>query len=421
MTEGLDLVVLGVVIAATLFGFVLAYLLLSRRVGLAGPTQTDLHQLERLEGEIRRIEEKISGFAEKQLERGQKQSAEVRQEVEKKLADFRNQIDQTISRFQKSIGESDEKSRKLIEQLRQSLLEQVGEVSKQVTEKLSGTGEMIQQLSKQLGALAEAQGELERLSRSLESALGSPKAIGEFGEKMLENILRDILPADMFSLQHEIGGNRVDAAVKVGDDRWLPIDSKFPLQNLRRYWEAQDEREKNRALKEFVRDFQKRVEEISSKYIREDQGTLDLAMMFIPSEKVYFQILSPELSDRTVGYAKEHKVIPVSPNSLYAYLSAALVALQGKRIERQAKMVLVSLNRLSQLLDEVEKSIQTSDRQTGWAKSNIEEAMRKLGRLRAELDSLYRLRGASDEELEALPAGEAAALEAGELDDVQGV
>ena len=296
-------------------------------------------------------------------------------------------------------------------------MEQVGQVSKQVEEKLSGTSEMIQQLSEQLGQLGEAQRKLEETTHSLEQALGSPKAIGEFGERMLENILRDILPASMFTTQHPIAGNVVDAAVRVGDNKWLPIDSKFPLQKLRRYWEAENDSARQKALREFVREFKKRVEDIRSKYIRPELGTLDYAMMFIPSEKVYFQILSPELSEETLAYALSQRVLPVSPNSLFAYLSASLVAFRGRQINRQAQLVLDSLHRLSQLLDEVEESIQRSNRQAGHAKNNIEQAVRKIERLRIELDHLYRLRGAGDEELEALPAGEAAALEAGELDD----
>ncbi len=388
--------------------FLLIGLLIGFRLGGRLAASPDLSwELKRLREDIARIDEKVVDSSEKQLERGERQSTEVRREVEQKLADFRTQIENTISRFQQSIGESDEQSRQLIDRLRQSLLEQIEQISRQVTEKLSGTGEMIQQLGQQLGELGKAQSELERITRGLERALGSPKAIGEFGEKILGHILRDVLPQSMFELQYNIAGNLVDAAVRVGDDKWLPIDSKFPLQNLRRAWEADNDQERNKAMREFIKDFRLRVDEISSKYIRPDKGTLDFAFMFIPSERVYFEVLSPGISRDTVGYAMEKKVLPVSPNSLFAYLSAVVVAFQGKQIERQAQRVLNSLNRLSQLLSEVEESIQKSERQTGHAKSNIEDAVGKIQRLREELDTLHRMKLERAEERGALSHAEA--------------
>src|SRR5713226_7227674 len=137
-----------------------------------------------------------------------------------------------------------------------------------------------------------------------------------------------MLPQGHYALQHQFStGDRVDAVIHIGD-RLVPVDAKFPLENFQRMLQETDEAERRQSRRAFVRDVKARVDEIAKKYILPDEGTYDFALMYIPAENVYFEAITKDESleeDAPGVYATSKRVIPVSPNSLYAYLQVIVL------------------------------------------------------------------------------------------------
>lgn len=209
-----------------------------------------------------------------------------------------------------------------------------------INERLDRAAQVIASVSKGVGEMTE----LGRSMRDLQEFLRSPKLRGQIGEAVLKDLLGQALPKQHFHLQYAFkSGEIVDAALKL-EQGIIPIDAKFPMENFRKMAKSQDEKEREVARKTFITDVKKHIDDIATKYIRPTDGTLDFALMYIPSEPVYYEILtnSPEVDD----YAYRKRVRPVSPNTLYAYLRAIIMSLEGAKIEKQAGQILAALREI---------------------------------------------------------------------------
>ena len=216
---------------------------------------------------------------------------------------------------------------------------------------------------------------------ALQSILSAPKPRGGLGEIMLGNLLAQVLPRERYRLQHTFGdGTRVDAAIFLAD-HVVPIDSKFPLENFRRMLDVQNDKERASARKAFIRDVKKRVDE-TSKYIQPDEGTFEFAMMYIPAENVYYEILTAR---NLFEYALERRVIPVSPNSFFAYLNVIVFGLRGLDIEEKAHLLMGQLSRLKKDFGDVHGAYDTLGKHITNAQSKYNEVDVKLGRFGEKL------------------------------------
>ncbi|MEK9146945.1 MAG: DNA recombination protein RmuC [Patescibacteria group bacterium] len=218
--------------------------------------------------------------------------------------------------------------------------------NKVISERLDRAAQVMLGVKQQIGEMTE----LGRGMRELQEFLRSPKLRGQIGEAVLKDLLGQALPKQHFHLQYAFkSGEIVDAAIKI-EQGIIPIDAKFPMENFRKMTKAQDEKETAMHRKSFVADVKKHIDAISTKYIRPQEGTLDFALMYIPSEPIYYEILtnSPEIDD----YAYRKRVRPVSPNTLYAYLRAIIMSLEGSKIEAKAGQILAALREIG---DETEK------------------------------------------------------------------
>lgn len=154
---------------------------------------------------------------------------------------------------------------------------------------------------------------------------------------------------ESFTIQHTFGdGKIVDCLVKMPDYS-VPIDAKFPLPAFEGMLKADNDDERARLRRQFQKDVITHIDKIAADYINPAEGTLDFAMMYIPAENVYYETIIKYQTDTLdiLNYALEKKVIPVSPNLLYAYLMTIVMGLRGLQIEAQAAEIRKSLGKLA--------------------------------------------------------------------------
>lgn len=203
--------------------------------------------------------------------------------------------------------------------------------------RLDSATQLMGQIRQDAGRFAE----LSVSMKNLQDYLKSPKLRGNIGEQVLKDLISQMLPKNSFFLQYSFkSGDKVDAAIKT-EAGILPIDSKFPAENFQKMMSAENEIEKESARKDFIRDVKKHITDISQKYILPEEGTMDFALMYVPSEPVYYEVVNEmELTD----YARKSRVYPVSPNTLYANLQVILLSFQGKDIEKKTRQLFAVLH-----------------------------------------------------------------------------
>jgi DNA recombination protein RmuC len=211
-----------------------------------------------------------------------------------------------------------------------------------MADELKNTRNQISEIQKQLGAVQLAGQQMSQTAQTLEGILGGAKSRGSLGEVTLERLLEDSLPATQYEMQYRFSsGEAADAVVKLRDKKLMAIDSKFPLDAYRRIAAEGDE-----ARRAFTVAVKGHADAIARKYIVPDEGTLDIALMFVPSEGVYYELLMTQdnKGQPLDGYCRVKKVIAVSPNTLYAHLCVIAMGLRGMQMEENAKRLLASLS-----------------------------------------------------------------------------
>jgi DNA recombination protein RmuC len=245
------------------------------------------------------------------------------------------------------------------------------------------TAQIAEKLERVQGATAQVLARANDLAR-LEQALRPPKARGGFGELLLGNLLRDMLPADAYSLQYGFkSGERVDAVIKV--DRLVPVDAKFPLDNFSRLVETDDEAESAMHAKAFERDVKIHLDAIASKYVRPAEGTYDFALMYLPSESVYYEVVCSK-NETLYRYALAKRVFPVSPTTFHAYLHVIALGLKGLQIEQHAQEVMAYCSGLAKDFERFRAEFDTLGKHLGNAQTKYGEADRRLGGLSRDLE-----------------------------------
>lgn len=218
-----------------------------------------------------------------------------------------------------------------------------------LNERLDRAAQVISSVRESIGQVSE----IGRSMKELQEFISSPKIRGNLGEHVLKEILSQFLPKNSFNLQYTFKtGDKVDAAIRT-QAGIIPIDSKFPMENFRKMMSSEaKEREHFASL--FEKDVKKHIDSISKKYILTDEGTIDYALMYIPSESVYYEVVNnPFLFE----YASEKRVLPVSPTTFYAYIKAILMSFEGQKIEEEAKRILLSLKAIKRDYDNVEREL----------------------------------------------------------------
>lgn len=276
------------------------------------------------------------------------------------------------------------------------------QVSRQLHDEIASNKVAVRDYTRLMGEFQNRLGQLQAATQTmirmgedisnLENILRAPKPRGVFGEFFLEELLRQLLPRDRYIPQYSFrNGERVDAVILLGQGM-VPVDAKFPLENFKRLLQASLGEEERRNRKQFFQDVKKHIDQIASKYILPEEGTFDFALMYIPAENVYYETLLKDEegmgTQSLAQYALTRRVIPVSPNSFYAYLQAIVLGLRGLRIENSAREI---LNTLAQLANDFKKfyvDFETLGRHLTNSKASYEKAQKRLDRFQTHLESL---------------------------------
>jgi DNA recombination protein RmuC len=278
--------------------------------------------------------------------------------------------------------------RQQVQAQQQALTQHLQTMSGQVGSRLDATARLVGEVSQSLGALAKVTEQMYQVGKditTLQDILQSPKLRGNLGEFFLQDMLAQVLPAAFYRLQHRFrNGDIVDALIRIGN-RQVPVDAKFPLENFRRLLHTGVDTERpGQVRRRFLADIKRHIDAIASKYILPDEGTYDFALMYIPAENVYYEVMlkGEEASDDLLPYALQRKVFPVSPVSLYAYLQTIVLGLRGLQLEESAQEVLQHLARLRRDMGLLRDAFDVLGRHLGHAHNKYDE----VGRLMAQLE-----------------------------------
>ncbi len=257
------------------------------------------------------------------------------------------------------------------------------------------TLEHISSMNNIVGNLVKQQEKAQQLGQSLEYLLQAPKLRGNYGETVLEEMLERILPRGIWERQYAVeGGEKVDAVVKYRNVV-VPIDSKFPKEDYQKYLAAGNPGEKKAHWANYEKALKTQINSIREKYIKPEKGTTEFALLFIPSESIYYETIAEKnyLGDpcHIYEYASERGVVPVSPNTFYAFLNIVLLGIRNLEIAQEAKKLQESLFKVEKDFNFFYKKFET----IGAALDKASEAYRTgeghVQRFKRSLDSTLKL------------------------------
>ncbi len=271
-----------------------------------------------------------------------------------------------------------------LNQMNQSLQE----ANKIIGQNLGNATSAFGNVKEQLGKLEETNKQIISISKdisSLQELLRAPKFRGAMGETLLENLLSQVLPKEHYHTQYRFkSADAVDAVIRLGE-RLVPVDAKFSLENFQKMMDAGDEQTKETFRRKFIQDVKNRINEIAAKYILPAENTYDFALMYIPAENVYYEVI---IKEDIFSYSMSKKVIPVSPNTFYAYLQVICLGLRGLKVEENAKMILKSLGGLSIETDKLKEDFDILGNHLLNANTKYADAQKRLDKVSLRLTDI---------------------------------
>jgi len=239
---------------------------------------------------------------------------------------------------------------------------------------------------------------------SFQDIFKSPKLRGQWGESSSENILTQHYPKEMYENQHYFStGEAVDFVLKLPDGKLLPIDSKFPTESFTKMVNATTETERNFCRSNFINDIRKEIDDISDKYILPHENTMDMAIMYIPAEAVYYEILNNialETNVDLVNEAMKKKVILSSPNLLYLTLNTIEHWLHDSQISKQTQTIIKRLGQIKKDSVKLADEFRKLGKHLNDARSAYDYSDKRLGLMTGRMETLIE-NGQKKEELEA--------------------
>jgi DNA recombination protein RmuC len=297
------------------------------------------------------------------------------------LKDMKTSVEKNSDVLERQLGEQ----RKSFNEQMQGQREAMSKQTKLIWERLDKSSEVIQGVQKQLGGIQEFGNDMKDLS----NVLKSPKLRGGLGEQLLYEILAVSLPKDMYKTQYKFKGGNLCDAVILTERGIIPIDSKFPMEKFKLMLTQETQAERDSTKKGFVRDVKNRIDEIASKYILPEEGTVDFAVMYIPSENVFYELITntPDVAD----YARQKNVFMTSPNTFSYQVKSILLAYQQQELQKHAGEILKSLAGIKVEAEKFNDELSVLDGHIDRTSKSMGNVRNKYARLFGKIESTERL------------------------------
>ncbi len=366
-------------------------------------------RLEQTKGDLRqqvtdRIQQgfsEIRGSLEQQLASG-------REEQTRRLAEARTEMagslllttQQLQTEFQKLNQQTAQSLDSIRDRVDQKLVAMTDQVQLKLDQNIKEGFAQFEKVQQHLRAAEEQLREVGALGHSindLNNLLKMPHLRGQFGEASLERLLGDFLPSHMFALQSSPGdgGGRADAVIYF-PDRKLPIDAKFPRESVIALFESNDKSEIELARIELVRVMKAEAKRIRQ-YIQPESGTTDIALMYLPSETLYMEVIrNRELGD----WMNQQHVFPVSPNTLLMTLHTIALVHKWYEVAKGFEKSRAELAKAQKSFDFFQNQFENVGKNLNKAQEAFETAQRHLKTYRGKVSALS---GQEQLELETSP------------------
>jgi DNA recombination protein RmuC len=328
----------------------------------------------------------IAGLVWSAGRRSEEQLSAVRQEMQNSLSNQSQNMSAQMNHLVQTMTQQLGQVRQEVQTGVASAGQLATDAQREVARRLESSTEALVHMSQKIGEMHQTSQDLSKTTATLQSILSGVKTRGALGETMLDGLLADALPQSAYAMQYRFAstGAIVDAIVRSGE-RVLCIDSKFPLEAYRRLIEGGED-----ARRDFALAVRKHADSIAGKYILPDEHTFDYALMYVPSEGVYYELIMAEDSKygRIEEYCRAKRVFPVSPNAFCAFLSAIAMSLQGQKIEENARHLLASLAGVKKQIESFADVYEKLGTHLRHAQQSYEDADSKLNRAQNSLEQV---------------------------------
>ncbi len=358
----------------------------------------------RLRDEVRSTRQELSGALKEMnqtITDGQKESLKVSGEHQEKL-------NATLTTAVRGLQESNEKK---LDQMRETVDEKLqSTLTKRLDSSFKTVGEQLQSVYKSLGEMKELASGVNDLQRVLTNV----KARGTWAEVQLGNILEQTLTAEQYAQNVSTRGNRemVEFAVKIpsrdkeGTFVWLPIDSKFPQEDYARLVDASEKADKvaaDAAIKALEKTIRTEAKTISDLYINVPKTT-DFAIMFLPTEGLYAEVL------RRPGLAEElqnkYRVMVCGPTTITAFLNTLRIGFRTVALDKRAAEVWKVLGAVKAQYDKFEGLLEKARKKVDEAGNVLDDARHRNDIILKNLRNVEVIESSEAEELLELPSSE---------------
>jgi len=293
-------------------------------------------------------------------------------------------------------AQTNDKSILMLNQNLETIRSSLSQSSETMTAKLTTAFEA---MNRNFGTFAGAMGEVKKELGTVQerfkgfeefNELLHPKMRGNIGEQILADMLGQVFSSEHYALQHKFkGGETVDAIIRT-QAGIIPIDSKFPLENFKQLTRATTDEERRVATREFASAVKKHINDISKKYLLPEEGTVNFAIMYVPSENVYYHILTDEDSN-LMDYAKTKSILMTSPHGFFNFLRVIMMGLERSRLQEQAQKIWEILKGVQQEAGRFNDTLGVLARHLTNAKGSMDTVQSHFAKLTGKLDQVQLL------------------------------
>lgn len=274
----------------------------------------------------------------------------------------------------------------LLNQNIQGMQERIDKTTATIGERLDNAARVVQGVQKELGSVQE----IGRSIKDFQEFLNSPKLRGNLGEQILYDALAQNFSKDHYDTQFKFReGQVVDAIIKTSQGI-ISIDSKFPLEPFRRLAEIKNNDDRAPYLRECVKSVKKHIDDVAKKYILPQEGTVDFAIMYVPSENVYYEITSND--QEMIEHAHSHKILLVSPNSFFHFMKVVMMGLERSKLQEEAQRIWEVLKSVQQETKKFGTTMGVLNRHLTNAKNTMDSASNEYTRLASTVDQVKLLK-----------------------------